>query len=696
MRPSTTSSQIRVFYGDFVPSLRQSGTQWRGPCPIHNGTGDNFAVKAETGEWFCHSRCQRGGTMAQLKKELNGLPAKVSPNENSSRRVKNPLQIHSDKTTQFPYFNRDGKLLYTVERTDKWTEDGATKSFRQFRHSGEIAALTVDPDREVPKYLRVHQLDAGDYKLSKSDGESCFHKVEKYETDDVYRFGECPRVPYRLPELLGRCEEMVFLVEGEKNVTDLESWGLLASCNSGGCGGSRWYAQWGEYFSGREIVILPDNDAGGRMHAASVARALHSVAASIRILELPGLSKKGDVSDWMEAGGKLEEFKSLVARLLPLQPNEIEELSVRWGEVADRLSQGTRSSGRKLAIRCLADVHPEAVEWLWPGCMARRKVSLVVGQPGLGKSTITASIAATVSKGGQWPAGGGASSVGTVILLSAEDGASDTIRPRLEAAGADLSRIHIIDGVRDCSAEQGAGRSDSFRLDRDLEALREKITELGDVALVVIDPISAYMGGVDSHKNAEVRSMLAPLSRLAEELSVAILCISHFNKTHSAESLNRVSGSIAFAATARAVFCVLKDPLDDSRRLLMPMKNNNGIDTGGFGYRIVAVSVPNGTDAIETARVEWETNLVPGTADQIIKTSARPSSSGEAQTWLRHILAESLPAAEVFELAGQSGFASRTISRASKSIGVKRQKQGMAGGWRWSLPKMPNNTEDAI
>jgi putative DNA primase/helicase len=153
---------------------------------------------------------------------------------------------------------------------------------------------------------------------------------------------------------------------------------------------------------------------------------------------------------------------------------------------------------------------------------------LIAGPPGLGKSQVTTDIAATVSRGGTWCTGEKCEA-GDVLILSAEDDPSDTIRPRLEACGANLDRVHIIEAVHMLSVK----RDRPFYLKQDVETLAEKLTTSPDVKLVIIDPISAYLGGVNSHKNVEVRSVLAPLVKLAADHGVAVVCVTHLNKGHS-------------------------------------------------------------------------------------------------------------------------------------------------------------------
>ena len=161
--------------------------------------------------------------------------------------------------------------------------------------------------------------------------------------------------------------------------------------------------------------------------------------------------------------------------------------------------------------------------------------------------------------------------------LSAEDDPADTIRPRLDAAGADLERCHMIGAVREAD-----GRVRGFSIANDLARLEAALAEIADPALVIIDPITAYLGGTDSYKNADVRAVLAPLADLAARVGAAVVAVSHLRKSNEGAAILSVSGSLAFVAAARAAYLVIRDREAVGRNLLLPAKNNLGDDKTGI------------------------------------------------------------------------------------------------------------------
>jgi putative DNA primase/helicase len=378
---------------------------------------------------------------------------------------------------------------------------------------------------------------------------------------------------------------------------------------------------------------------------------------------------------------------------------DIALLAQKWGAGSEPTREEMMGAA-SLATRCLSDIEAKPVCWLWPGRIARGKLTIIAGNPGLGKSQITASIAAVVTSGGSWPVDRGRCEPCGVLFLTAEDDPADTLRPRLEAAGANLARIRVIDGVVQGFTGGGDRRSRTFSLEHDLQALDAKLAELGGVAVVVIDPITAYLGDTDSHKNADVRGLLAPLSELASRHSVAIIGVSHLSKAAGAKALMRVIGSVAFVGAARAAYLVTSDPDDKTRRLFLPLKNNLGPDATGLAFRIEGAIVESPAGPLETSRVSWESEPVPMTADEAMEAdrgSGSTSALDAAKDWLSETLAVgSLAADEVFDRANADGIARKTLQRASKALGVQKAKLAMAGGWSWSLPpKVAKSDEGA-
>jgi len=358
------------------------------------------------------------------------------------------------------------------------------------------------------------------------------------------------------------------------------------------------------------------------------------------------------------------------------------------GTIEGRIARLARGNGHASAVTvCLADVEPEPVRWLWPERIALGKPTILVGDPGVGKSFITLDLAARVSTGAAWPDGAPGGEPGGVVILSAEDGLADTIRPRLDAAGADVQRIVALQAVQVPGENGGGSRQEWVNLRADLDALAEAIQGVKDCRLVVIDPVSAYLGDADSYKNSEIRAILAPLARLATDHDVAILAVSHLRKS-GGPAMYRTMGSLAFNAAARAVWAVAKAKDDPTgrRRLLLPVKNNLAEDGTGMAYEL-GPGLDGGTV------VQWEPDPVHLSADDALAFDGdgddQSSAVAEAVDWLSALLADGpLGAKAVKEQAEQDGIKSRTLDRAKVRLGIKPRREGFGEGsqWVWGLP----------
>lgn len=339
------------------------------------------------------------------------------------------------------------------------------------------------------------------------------------------------------------------------------------------------------------------------------------------------------------------------------------------------------------AVRLLrADTVPlEPVHWLWPGFLPAGMLTILGGAPGCGKTTVALSIAAVVTQAGRWPGGTRCQQAGDVLIWSGEDAQSVTVA-RLKAAGAELQRVHLIDGV--------TGRGDDvFDPGRDMAPLETAAGQLRAPRLLIIDPIVSAVAG-DGHKSNDVRRALQPVVLLAQRLGCAVLGITHFTKgTSGRDPVERITGSLAFAALARLVLVAAKvkaEDGDDDRRVLVRAKSNIGPDDGGYSFALTRVPV---ADNVEGQRVTWGDALKGSARDVLAEAEGEPAfveseSKAGVDSFLRNLLIDGpLPAKVVKDAAYLAGYALRTVQRASTRLGVERRKDGLKGGWVWALTK---------
>ena len=329
----------------------------------------------------------------------------------------------------------------------------------------------------------------------------------------------------------------------------------------------------------------------------------------------------------------------------------------------------------------------EPVHWLWRGFLPSGMLTILGGAPGCGKTTIALSLAAIVTRGGIWPDGPRCTEPGDVLIWSGED-ANAVTAARLVAAGADMRRVHFIDGI---TGEDGG----AFDPGRDMELLEATAEKLAAPRLLILDPIVSAVAG-DSHKGAEVRRSLQPVVALAQRLGCAVLGITHFSKgTGGRDPVERVTGSIAFAALARVVLVAAKVKAEsgdeaEERRVLMRAKSNIGPDDGGFAYALERVEV---APEVEGQRVLW-LEALDGTARELLADAEADHEDGSTASgvdaFLRGLLANGpVPAKLIKADADGAGYAMRTVQRAAQRLGVERRKDRLRGGWVWALQTGP-------
>jgi len=356
-----------------------------------------------------------------------------------------------------------------------------------------------------------------------------------------------------------------------------------------------------------DVLIIGDNDANGVGERAAEGVAQKLADAWSRPVRW-SLSPDGckDAREWLQS--KVNDGLDLASD---------EERATAGGELLAVLNENARAcepAGAARAgspvMRRIADVEPEVVCWLWPDHFARGKVNLIAGIQGLGKSMVTLDIAAHVSTAQPWPDSlPGLEKPAGVVLVSAEDGVADTIAPRLKAAGADLARCEVLDGVM-----RSDGLTDAITL-ADVAVLREAIGTTPECALLVIDPVGSYVGrSVDSYKDSDVRGLLAPLCALADETGVAIVLVAHLNKSSGAAAIHRVTGSTAWTAAVRVAWLVAADPDcsgDEDARVMVSLKNNLAHRPPGLGFTII--------DGPDAPMIAWGDRPIEDTADNVLR-----------------------------------------------------------------------------
>jgi putative DNA primase/helicase len=336
----------------------------------------------------------------------------------------------------------------------------------------------------------------------------------------------------------------------------------------------------------------------------------------------------------------------------------------------------------------IADVESTKVDWLWKPRIARGKLIIFAGMPDVNKSTLLLDVAARVTVGGPLPAGEGKMPQGSVVLLTAEDDLADTVRPRLEVAGADLSRVHVIQMVREIG--QQPARSRCFDLTQDIERLELLIDQIGDVVLVGIDPVSAYMGKpgkLDSHRNSDIRATLMPLHEMAARKGVAIIGIDHLNKSSGTQAMLRVVGSIALVGAPRSVYLIVRDEDDEERRLFLPVKNNLAKIRTGLAFKVIEKLAPAPVFEMYPA-ISWEPQPVMKTADEAlaIKPDGRAS---EAMQQAKSLLEEMIgwgpcKQRDIEQRAAAKGISEKSLRNAKKALYVRSERA--SGHWWWLLP----------
>jgi hypothetical protein len=449
---------------------------------------------------------------------------------------------------------------------------------------------------------------------------------------------------------------LVYVPEGEKDCLAIKAVGGTAVCSAMGAGKAH-LADWSP-LSGLDVIVIADKDRAGHAHARDIVGLLAGKAHSVRVVTA-AVGK--DTADHIAAGLGLHEF-------VPI----------------DDTARNGAQLGDEFVTVTLSAVTPERVRWLWADRIPAGKLVILDGDPELGKSTLALTFAAIITTGGRWPDGSDCLYPGDVVLLSAEDGIADTVRPRADAAGADVARIHVVQGV------PIPGEDHTLRLPTlaDIAQLRRLVDATG-ARLVIVDVLMAYLPtATDSYKDQDVRSVLARLAALADVTGATVLLLRHLTKgSKGMDPLYRGGGSIGIVGAARAGMLVAHDPDDHDRQVLAWTKSNLAPTPDSLAYRLID------TEPLHVGRIEWG-----GASEHTARTLlTHPEDGGEgieyysataeAQRWLEDYLGlnGSCLSGDVKADAAKLGIKERTLQYAANNLSVIVESSGFPRVTRWSI-----------
>jgi putative DNA primase/helicase len=593
----------RSFVESLLPGGKFRSLEYvvKNPCRDDQRPG-SFKINYQSGRWkdfasgdggtdlislVAYVRCVGQGDAARELAEKLGVPL-LKPNGMVASTYKaGDLKGHNGSR----HIGADSGVTPKIH---SWGDDGPPRQADEFRrhvYSVDRFPMRVKIKSRGGRYVNWYRVIA--------DGTAIGWQARKPEDYQAIPYRSAAIDPFD-PELSA---DEILWPEGEKDVDTLSKLNFPAF-TFGGVGDGLPDGI-GHYLRNRHLIILADNDDTGRAHADKKAALAHrSGAASIKVVHFPELAPKEDVSDFITQGGTAEQITARIDTTPTWSTPTVEAAPVPSGNILE------------LVVKRASEIVPQPVKWLWPSRMAIGKQTLIAGEPGLGKSQIATALVAAVTTGGPWPHEEGRAPLGNAIILSAEDGIADTIVPRLHVAGADCERAFIISAVRNND------RLRTFNLQADLVLLEQALDRIGDVRLVVIDPISSYMGAIDSHKNTDVRAVLEAVGEMAERRHIAIVGITHFSKGAGQRAINAFMGSVAFIAAARAAFAVMKDSSDETRHLFLPVKNNLAPLGLGLAFRLVQHLIPGADGCGPASAVSWDSSPVTSTADEMMAANS--------------------------------------------------------------------------
>lgn len=509
------------------------------------GNHGSMSVDLAKGTWFDHENDTGGGVIDLIRRDnpladindvLEGLGIETDkPQRNGHDTIKTSL------VATYPYVNEDGEVTYEVLRFEP-------KTFRQRR-------------------------------------------VANGKT--TWGLGDTEPLPYKLPDIISNPDKPVLVVEGEKDADALTHLGFVATCNSGGAG--KWAESLNRYFTGRDIIILPDNDQAGEKHVKTILGNLQGIARRIKVVRLP-VEDKGDVSDWLHQGGDAKALRDLIKAAK---------------EVTERVTP--------LPVLTLADIAQlPPVEWLVEGLMPEKSLAMMYGEPGCGKTFIALDMALSVAHQVAWQS---QTVTGGQVVYVAGEGVGG-LKKRIAA-------WHIHKGLNQQAPFVVVPSAVDLLDEHNTADLHLTIQAVADrpVSLVIFDTLARSMTG-DENSSQDIGQAIRAMDGIREAFNCCVMAIHHSGKDSargargSSAILGAVDASMKIERVGETVSLVVEKQKD--AEMLDPIWMNT-------------LSVEVETDALA---LDVETSLVLDRTDQ--QPSGNTSKLRPAQKAVLDALTEAL------------------------------------------------------
>ena len=492
--------------------------------------------------------------------------------------------------------------------------------------------------------------------------------------------------------------ETVYVCEGERTADAVEALGLAATTSLGGPTREK-QADWTP-LKGKQVVVLSDFDDKGRDYAQAVAQLCLGVGAlSARVVMFPGVKIGEGPCEWMD---NIRASLGDEAILPELQKLVDASALVEYVPPVPEPPKGVQ-----LEFQTFAEIEPATQQWVFDKVIPQGKLTVLMGESGVGKSLTALEIAAKVSRGLTGPHDDQPQKPGSVILFAPEDSPSENIRPRLVASQADLSKVILIPGFSEQDEETEQKLSWTFQLDRDMSFLETKLKSLqqadANIRMLVIDPIDCFLESAKVKKKAMAEHLAVRLAKLAAETGLAIVIVTNLPRGVKGfsplNSTNRRAGDMGpFGAAARSVWMVGQDLDNRNRRLLLPIKTNYCELPNSMAYQIVDGVIQWEQDGSTLTGDEYLTKCGEYLQDQ--KRAAREAQSklAKAMKWLRGMLLEKggpLAKEQLVVDADANNITKATLRRAYDALDCRSVNNEFQGKWYWYLKEMiPKRDEE--